>query len=153
MSSAASALSLVILSTFCFLAISPASAQTADPAAAGGDGRLGVELNKLEATPEGNCRAYFLFRNGTGNSFDAFEMSLAILNANGVIDRLLTIDAAPIPVARTTLKLFEIPQMACTDISAVLLHDLAACRQQNAEPMDCFPLLTLGSKAAAPLEQ
>ena len=39
-------------------------------------------------------------------------MSLAIFDASGVIDRLLSIDAAPLPAARTTLKLFEIPDIA-----------------------------------------
>lgn len=109
---------------------------------------LTVELNKIEPTEEGGgCRAYFLFRNGTGNAFDGFEMSLAILDGDGVIDSLLSIDAAPLPVARTTLKLFEIPGIACGDISEILLHDITSCRPQNAEETDCFPILTLDSKA------
>ncbi len=69
-------------------------------------GQLVVELNKVEASDTGGCSAFFLFRNGTDNSFEGFEMSLAILDTNGVIDRLLSTDAAPLPVARTTLKLF-----------------------------------------------
>lgn len=113
---------------------------------------LTVELNKFEEIEEGGgCRAYFLFRNGTDNSFDGFEMSLAILDGNGVIDRLLSIDAAPLPVQRTTLKLFEIPEIACTDISEILLHELTSCRPQNAEEMDCFPILGLSSKTSAKL--
>jgi len=67
------------------------------------DGKLTVELNKFEASDTGGCRAFFLFRNETGNAFEGFEMSLAILDSDGVIDRLLNIDAAPLPVARTTL--------------------------------------------------
>lgn len=115
------------------------------------DTGLTVELNKLEASDAGGCSAFFLFRNGTDNSFEGFEMSLAVLDQNGVIDRLLSIDAAPLPVARTTLKLFEVPEMACGDISEFLLHDLTSCRPQNGEETDCFPLLTLQSKAAAAL--
>ncbi|AVO37694.1 hypothetical protein [Pukyongiella litopenaei] len=114
-------------------------------------GRLAVELNKVEDTGEGGCRAFFLFRNETGNSFEGFEMSLAILDGQGVIDRLLSIDAAPLPVARTTLKLFEIPQIACTNISEVLLHEITSCKPQNAEETDCFPIIDLSSRAAAPL--
>ncbi|SEK03446.1 hypothetical protein SAMN05444007_11281 [Cribrihabitans marinus] len=113
--------------------------------------QLVVELNKFEPTDTGGCRAFFLFRNGTEMSFEAFEMSLAILDGDGVIDRLLSIDAAPLPVSRTVLKLFEIPQIACDDISEILLHDLTACTPQNAEPMDCFPILSLASKTPAPL--
>jgi len=114
-------------------------------------GRLTVELNKFEEGEEGGCRAFFLFRNQTDMTFEDFEMSLAILNRSGVIDRLLNIDAAPIPAARTTLKLFEIPETRCDGISEILLHELAACRPQNADAMDCFPVLDLASRASAAL--
>jgi len=114
-------------------------------------GRLSVELNKFEEIEGGGCCIFFLFRNQTDNSLDGFEMSLAILDGKGVIDRLLSIDAAPLPVARTTLKLFEIPDTNCSNISEILLHELPSCKPQNGEEMDCFPILDLGSMASAPL--
>lgn len=114
-------------------------------------GRLTVELNKAEEIEGGGCRAFFLFRNQTGKSFEGFEMSLAILDGKGVIDRLLSIDAAPLPVARTTLKLFEIPQIACADISEILLHEMTACQPQNEDEIDCFAILDLASKTPAAL--
>lgn len=114
-------------------------------------GRLTVELNKFEESDEGACRAFFLFRNDTGMSFEDFEMSLAVLDPSGVIDRLLSVDAAPLPVARTTLKLFEIPGAGCNRIAQVLLHDIPACKPENADPMDCFGMIDLVSRAAAPL--
>ncbi|WP_291730268.1 hypothetical protein [Leisingera sp. F5] len=120
-------------------------------AAAAETGPLRVELNKIEEIDTGGCRAFFLFRNQTGKSFEGFEMSLAILDGQGVIDRLLSIDAAPLPVQRTTLKLFEIPEIACSNISEILLHDITSCQPQNEAQMDCFPVLELGSRAAAPL--
>jgi len=145
---AAGIMAVVLPLLFSGLPAPPALAQEAAPA-----GRLTVELNKFEPNAGGGCRAFFLFRNQTGMTFDGFEMSLAILNAEGVIDRLLTIDAAPLPVARTTLKLFEIPQTPCDAISEILLHDLASCRPQNGEQMDCFPILDLVSKTSARLVQ
>jgi hypothetical protein len=120
-------------------------------AASAETGRLTVELNKIEDVDTGECRAFFLFRNETGMSFEGFEMSLAIMDSNGIIDRLLSVDAAPLPVARTTLKLFEIPGTRCGDISEMLLHELTSCRPQNAEEMDCFDILDLNSRAAAAL--
>jgi len=123
-------------------ALMPAAAQ---------DAKLTIELNKFEDSETGGCRAFFLFRNKTDLTLEGFEMSLAIIASNGVIDRLLTIDAAPLPASRTTLKLFEIPGLACTGISEILLHELASCRPQNAEEMDCFPLLDLTSRTPAAL--
>ncbi len=125
-----------------------ALAQTTPPAATG---PLTVEINKFEPNDTGGCRAFFLFRNETGLTFEGFEMSLAIFNASGVIDRLLSIDAAPLPAARTTLKLFEIPDIACTDISQILLHEIPSCKPQNAEQMDCYSLLELNSRTTATL--
>lgn len=112
---------------------------------------LTVELNKFEDAEGGGCQAYFLFRNETGKSFEGFEMSLAILNSNGVIDRLLSIDAAPLPIDRTTLKLFAIPEIACAQISEIVLHDMATCKPQNEEEADCFQFLELRSKTDATL--
>jgi len=114
-------------------------------------GALSVELNKFEPGEPNGCQAYFLFRNETGKSFEGFEMSLAILDGNGVIDRLLSIDAAPLPVQRTTLKLFAIPEIACTDISEIVLHDMPVCKPQNEDNADCFAFLELGSKTDAAL--
>ena len=114
-------------------------------------GPLLVEINKTEEIEGGGCRAYFLFRNKTGKSFDGFEMSLAVLDGQGVIDRLLSVNAAPLPVQRTTLKLFEIPEIACSNISEVLLHDITSCRPQNEEETDCFALLELGSRSSVAL--
>ncbi|WP_292290149.1 hypothetical protein [Marivita sp.] len=114
-------------------------------------GPLSVELNKFEPGDPSGCQAYFLFRNDTGKSFEGFEMSLAILDAQGVIDRLLSIDAAPLPVQRTTLKLFAIPDIDCSDISEIVLHDMPACKPQNEDEVDCFEFLELGSKTDAQL--
>ena len=131
-------------------AIAAATLFSALPVAAE-TGKLTIEINKFEEIEGGGCRAFFLFLNGTPTSFEGFEMSLAIFNKSGVIDRLLSIDAAPLPVARTMLKLFEIPQIACTDIGQVLLHDVPVCKPQNAENTDCYPLIDLSSKTSATL--
>ncbi len=120
-------------------------------AAAAADGQLTVELNKFEPAEGGGCRAFFLFRNDTDLALEAFEMSLAVLDAQGVIDRLLTIDAAPLPAHRTTLKLFEIPGLGCDQITEILMHDIPTCKPQNADPVDCYSFLALASKAGARL--
>ncbi|MEM9032191.1 MAG: hypothetical protein AAGB18_06045 [Pseudomonadota bacterium] len=112
-------------------------------------GRLTVELNKVEEAEAGGCRAFFLFRNASGRTLEGFEMSLAILDTGGVIDRLLTVDAAPLPASRTTLKLFEIPEIACGSISEMLLHDVASCKPQNEDEIDCYEIMDLVSRAPA----
>lgn len=127
-----------------------AAALGAAGAAWAGEAKVSVELNKLESF-EGGCRSYFLFRNRTALTLSEFEMSLAILDGGGVIDRLLTIDAAPLPAERTTLKIFEIPDIGCDNVGELILHDIAACGAPNEEAVDCFALIELSSLAPAPL--
>jgi hypothetical protein len=132
------------------IAAALAALTLAGGAAAQEDGRLTVELNKFEQA-EGGCEAYFLFRNQTDMTLEGFEMSLAVLDPSGVIDSLLSIDAAPLPAQRTSVKLFEIPGTQCAAISEILLHELGSCRPAGGEEMDCFPILDLSSKTAAAL--
>ena len=113
-------------------------------------GRLVVELNKFEGIENG-CRTFFLFRNTTDVTFKSFEMSLAILDGEGIIERLLTVEAAPLPSQRTTLKLFEIPETQCDGIGEILLHEIVRCDPDQGEAPDCFAIIDLKSRASAPL--
>ena len=128
------------------LAAAPLTAQAQD-------NRITVELNKLEASDDGACRAFFLFRNSTRATYEAFELSIAVLDTDGVIDRLLSIDAAPLPVQRTTLKLFEIPEIGCESLSELIVHDIPACKAENAEPADCYGLVDWVSRTDVRLGQ
>lgn len=114
------------------------------------DGRLTVELNKFE-TIEAGCRTFFLFRNGSSTGFQGFEMSLAVFDREGVIDRLLKVEAAPLPAERTTLKLFEIPEMQCEEVGEILLHEIARCEPEGGGTLDCFTIVDLASRAPAAL--
>lgn len=125
---------------------------TALPAAAQ-ENRITVELNKLEASDTDACRAFFLFRNGTDATYEGFELSIAVLDTDGIIDRLLTIDAAPLPVQRTTLKLFEIPEIGCDRLSELIVHDIPSCKPENAEPVDCYGLVDWVSRTGVRLGQ
>lgn len=126
-----------IATSFVLGALSPVYAQ---------DTGVTVELNKLEVSETGTCRAFFLFRNATETTFEAFELSVAVLDTDGVIDRLLSIDAAPLPVQRTTLKLFEIPEIQCDRLSELIVHDIPACKPENADPVDCYGLINWVSR-------
>ena len=114
------------------------------------DGRLTVELNKFE-TIEAGCRTFFLFRNGSSTGFQGFEMSLAVFDQEGVIDRLLKVEAAPLPAVRTTLKLYEIPDLRCEEVGEILLHEIARCEPEGGGTLDCFAVVDLASRAPAAL--
>lgn len=111
--------------------------------------RLSIQLNKLE--PEADtCRAYIVLENGGGITFEALRLDLVLFDTNGVIARRLAVDAAPLPAGKTSVRVFGIPNLACSDIGRVLLNDVLACQDTSGERTDCMQHITPQSIAGVP---
>ncbi len=107
---------------------------------------LEIQLNKLEPV-ENACRAYLVFRNGSDSSFVSFRLDLMLFGRDGVIARRLAVEAAPLTPGKTSVKLFDIQGLACSDVSQVLLNDVMGCRDATGERNDCASLIQLSSKS------
>lgn len=111
-----------------------------------------LELNKLEPQPETNaCRAYLVFDNSAGPAIEALQLDLILFDRDGVIARRLAVDTAPLRAAKTTVKLFDIPDLACTDIRRVLINEVLECRDADGAHADCIERLTLSTRAETQL--
>ncbi|HBT41530.1 MAG TPA: Tat pathway signal sequence domain protein, partial [Rhodospirillaceae bacterium] len=66
-------------------------------------GRIGVELNKLEAAGDA-CRAYLLLSNGTAAAFTSLKLDLVTFDGDGIVQRRVAVEAAPIGAGKTSLK-------------------------------------------------
>lgn len=111
--------------------------------------RLSIQLNKLE--PEADtCRAYIVLENGSGISFETLRLDLVLFDNNGVIARRLAVDAAPLPAGKTSVRVFGIGNLACSDIGRVLLNDILACRDASGERTDCMQHIIPQSIAGLP---
>ena len=78
-----------------------------------------LELNKLE--PQTNaCRAYLVFDNSAGPAIEALRLDLILFDQDGVIARRISVDTAPLRAAKTTVKLFDIPDLSCGNIRRIL---------------------------------
>jgi hypothetical protein len=98
---------------------------------------LKIELNKLESV-EGACRAYMLFENKSGTAFDSLKLDLVMFDPNGVINKRLAVEGAPLPVGKTSVKLFDIQGLACAEVDRILLNDVLSCRGPGGEISDCL---------------
>jgi hypothetical protein len=98
---------------------------------------LKIELNKLESV-EGACRAYMLFENKSGTAFDSLKLDLVMFDPNGVINKRLAVEGAPLPVGKTSVKLFDIKDLACAEVDRILLNDVLSCRGPAGEISDCL---------------
>ena len=111
-----------------------------------------LELNKLEPQPETNaCRVYLVFDNSAGPAIEALQLDLILFDRDGVIARRLAVDTAPLRASKTTVKLFDIPDLACTDIRRVLINEVLECRDADGAHADCIERLTLSTRAETQL--
>jgi len=113
--------------------------------ASASDGMVRVELNKLEPR-DGGCRAYLLLENGTDSAFETLKLDLAMFDPDGVVSRRLAVETAPLPAGKTSLKVFDVDGLSCTDIGSVLLNDVAACADGSGARDDCLGLVAVGAR-------
>jgi hypothetical protein len=108
-----------------------------------------VELNKLEPNADA-CRAYLIFANA-GPAIEALQLHLVLFDQSEVISRSIVVDTGPLRAAKTTVKLVDIPGLACTDIRRMLLNDVSECRDAAGTHKDCIERLTLSSRGEVEL--
>ena len=113
------------------------------------DGGVSLELNKLEQQ-EAGCRAYMVLQNGTQSNFEQLRLDIAIFDADGIVAKRLAVEAAPLPVNKTSLKLFTMTGLTCDNVGRMLLNNVLSCADQNGEREDCVGILNVSTRTAAP---
>jgi hypothetical protein len=111
---------------------------------------LHVELNKLEPQ-DAACRAYLVFDNQTPHSFSGLTLDMVMFDKEGVISKQLAIDAAPLPVDKTSVKVFDIDGLSCDNIGRILVNDVFDCQDESGERKDCVALIKPASRSEVPL--
>jgi hypothetical protein len=127
-----------------------AAAAIASPLPAA-EGRLGIELNKLETTEEG-CRSLFVFDNETGHELNRFQVELILFDRKGVYAKQLLLDMAPLSEDKKVLASFLLADHPCDSIGTVLINDVPWCENGAGATVDCVKLLDVGSRTEVPLE-
>jgi hypothetical protein len=116
------------------------------------EGRLGIELNKLEDTEEG-CRSLFVFDNETGHELNRFRVDLILFDRKGVYAKQLLLDLAPLYEDKKVLASFLLADDPCDSIGTVLVNDVPWCENGAGATVDCVKLLDVGSRTEVPLEK
>jgi len=111
---------------------------------------IDIELNKFESQPEA-CRAYMVFRNSTEQTFDAFKLDMVMFDQEGLINRRLALDVAPLRADKTSVKLFDIEGLPCEQINQILINDVIECAARGGGDPDCVTLLETSSRNATAL--
>jgi hypothetical protein len=125
--------------------LSRAKTEAAEPPAT-----ISAELNRLE-DQGGNCRAFIVVRNSGSTDYSGFALDLVIFDRGGTITRRLAIDVAPVRPAKTSVKVFDIPETACSAIGSILVNDVIHCRDASGDVAGCVDRLSTSSKLAVSL--
>jgi hypothetical protein len=113
---------------------------------------IGLELNKLEQQG-GNCRAYLVIANPGADAFSGFTLDLVVFDRSGTIARRLAVELAPLRPAKTMVKVFDIPQTACSGIGSILVNDVIHCHDATGDLPGCVDRVTTSSKLPVALSK
>jgi hypothetical protein len=123
---------------------------TLNVAAAAAPNTIAVELNKLEPNGKG-CRAYVVIDNPGDTAYSVFKVELILFRTDGVIDRRLALDIGPLRAHKKFVKTFDLDTPPCDGIGSVLVNDVLDCKTDTIAVADCLDLMTVSSRASAPL--
>lgn len=117
--------------------------------------RIDVEINRLEQV-QGNCRAYFLLKNSTTRKFTEFKVDLVLFDKKEIISTRLAVDFQPLLANKTSVKLFDIKDVQCDNLSSILVNEVMSCVHNNQDikdttELDCIAIINPKSKVDAKL--
>lgn len=108
-----------------------------------------VELNKLEPADQA-CRLFLLLHNGSEQAYDALTLELVSFDRDGLIGQRLAVDLAPLRAQKTSVRLFDLPDTDCGQVSRVLLNDVSACSIGGVGVDGCLDRIQISSRGPVP---
>lgn len=117
-----------------------ASAQTAETG-------IALELNVLQSTDAG-CRVGFLLENKHSSDVEKLEIEAVIFNAEDLIDRLLILEFGTVAASASKVRLFQLPDLQCDQVSRVLLNEVIACDGAALDASTCERSMELSNRTA-----
>ena len=124
---------------------------TAEVAAAE-TGKVDVEFNSLQASDAG-CRAVFVLHNGLADGLDKLTLRVVTFDAQARANLFLSLDVGALPANKTRVLRFDLGKnVACTDISRLVLDDVTDCAGGDMNPTKCLGSINLTSRAGVPFD-
>ena len=109
---------------------------------------ISLELNRATPSAEGGCQVIFFGQNGLDKDFKEVTWRLAVFGADGVFRNLLALPLGALSAGKRRVVQYNLPS-ACTDISEIIVNDVASCvldGAENDESNVCLSQLTVTSR-------
>jgi|GEM_PF-190245 hypothetical protein len=115
-------------------------------------GSLKMELNKLKQK-EKTCVAYILLKNRSDREFSEFTASFYLFNKEGVISagNATNFHKNKILAGKTVLTMVPMKDVACNEVSGILLNRIMACKSGSEDVAGCMQMVETSSKSPVEL--
>jgi hypothetical protein len=121
------------------LAAHPAFAQS---------GNFELELNSSADVPQG-CRLTFVATNNTGIALTKTGYEVAAFDASGVVASLLVLEFGELPLNKTRVVQFDLPDFKCADLSRLLVNGQDSCDSADGTHDVCIKQLSASSRISS----
>ncbi|WP_332690617.1 hypothetical protein [Devosia sp.] len=106
---------------------------------------LALELNALQPA-EAGCRVTFLATNRLGGQLDRAAVELALFDAAGTIDRIVTLDFKDLSKDKTKVLQFELAGLQCDGLGRLLVNDITVCEGAISPSTLCLDALQTSTR-------
>lgn len=108
-------------------------------------GNFELELNSATDVPEG-CRLTFVATNNTSVALTSTAYEVAAFNPEGVVSGLLVFEFGEMPAGKTRVVQFDVPDLACTALSRLLVNGQDSCEAADGPQAVCMQALSASSR-------
>jgi len=107
---------------------------------------LSIDLNATQQLEQA-CRLVFVATNKIGTSIEEMSFETVLLDTAGTVDRFALFDFKDLPVGKTRVRQFDLPETRCSDIGRILINGSASCKGQSFKGTECMDHLDLKSSS------
>jgi len=132
----------VILSLVLGLSVAATAASAQDQS----QPSLSIDLNALEQVDQA-CRLVFVASNKTGTPIEEMALETVLFDTEGTVDRFALFDFKDLPVGKTRVRQFDLPETQCGTIGRILINGAATCKGLSFKGTECIDHLDLKSSS------
>ncbi len=108
-------------------------------------GTIELELNTANDAETG-CRLTYVATNNTSVALERSSYEVAVYNNDGIVQRLLVLEFGWLPVGKTRVVQFDLPEQSCADISRISVNGPVECASAQGEQTVCRDNQILSSR-------
>lgn len=108
-------------------------------------GNFDLELNTFSDVP-GGCRLTFVATNNTAIALSKTAYQVAAFDGAGAVSALMVLEFGELPLSKTKVVQFDVPEVKCGNITRLLVNDQDSCESLEGKQDVCIKALSASSR-------